>query len=253
VVIRTYDLGGDKFPAFLHLPAEENPFLGWRAIRLCLDQPALFRAQLRAILRAMPHGDLRVMIPLVNDISEVLRTRELMEECAAELRSEGHAIPERYLLGAMIETPAAALIAGELARHVDFFSVGTNDLVQYTLAVDRGNMRLAALFQPFHPAVLRLLAAAVKAGREAGIEVGVCGELAASPLGAFLLIGLGADTLSVGASSLAEIKKVIRSVSRDEAAAAVEEALRCASAEEVVRVLTAAVPDSLDLSLFASD
>jgi len=251
VVIRTYDLGGDKFPAFLHLPAEENPFLGWRAIRLCLDQPALFRPQLRALLRAREHGDLRIMLPLVNDISEISRTRALIDECASELRREGHQVADGVPLGAMIETPASALIAAELARHVDFFSIGTNDLVQYTLAVDRGNSRLARLFQPFHPAVLRLIAGVARAGRDAGVEVSVCGELAANPLGAYLLIGLGVDCLSVGPSSLAEIKKVIRSVSRREATAAAGEALACGSAEEVVRTLTASVPDNLDLSLFA--
>ncbi|HEX5726357.1 MAG TPA: phosphoenolpyruvate--protein phosphotransferase [Longimicrobiaceae bacterium] len=250
VVIRTFDLGGDKFPAFLHMAPEENPFLGWRAIRVCLDEPALFRTQLRALLRAAGHGDVRIMIPLVNEIAEVEATRGLLERCAEELRGEGHAVPERWALGAMVETPAAALSAAELARHVDFFSIGTNDLVQYTLAVDRGNSRLSRLYQPFHPAVLRLLDLTARAGRDARIEVAVCGEMAANPLGAFLCIGLRVDSLSVGPSALAEIKKVIRSVTYEDARAAVDEAIRCPTAEEVIRVLTGHLGQVLDLSKF---
>jgi phosphotransferase system enzyme I (PtsI) len=251
VVIRTYDLGGDKFPSFLHMPKEENPFLGWRAIRLCLDEPSLFRAQLRALLRAMEHGDLRIMIPLVNEISEVERTRELIEECLEELAAEGRPVQRPYVLGSMVETPAAALSAADLARHVDFFSIGTNDLVQYTLAVDRGNSRLSGLYNPFHPAVVRLLHHVAVAGREAGIEVAVCGELAAHPLGAFLLIGMGVDSLSVGPSALAEIKKVIRAVRQDRAREAVEAALAAATPQAVMDVLTDAVREDLDLSRLA--
>jgi phosphotransferase system enzyme I (PtsI) len=251
VVIRTYDLGGDKFPAFLHMPKEENPFLGWRAIRLCLDEPGLFRAQLRALLRASEYGDLRIMLPLINDIDEVVRTRALMDECVAELAAEGRPVRRPYILGAMVETPAAAITAPELARHVDFFSIGTNDLVQYTLAVDRGNSRLAALYNPFHPAVIRLLHSIARAGQDAGIEVSVCGELAAHPLGAFLLIGMGVDSLSVGPAALAEIKKVIRSVSRAHAAVAVEEALRASSPDEVTAILMDHIQQEVDLTRFA--
>lgn len=247
VTIRTFDLGGDKFPAFLHMTPEENPFLGWRAIRVCLDEPQMFRTQLRALLRAMPHGDMRVMLPLINDISEVRRTRELLEAARAELAAEGVDVPESYRLGAMIETPAAALTAPELAHHVDFFSIGTNDLVQYTLAVDRGNSRLARLYNPFHPSVVRLLHRVAEAGREAGIEVAVCGELAGNPLGAFMLIGMQVHALSVGPAALAEIKKVIRSVSHEDAAAAVAEALHAATPNEVVRILSAHLGDVLDL------
>jgi phosphoenolpyruvate-protein phosphotransferase (PTS system enzyme I) len=250
VVIRTYDLGGDKFPAFLHMPKEENPFLGWRAIRVCLDEPSLFQAQLRALLRAMQHGDVRIMLPMVNDVSEVERTRALLHEAAEALRAEGHAIDRMGQLGAMIETPAAAISAHVLARHVDFFSIGTNDLVQYTLAVDRGNSRLARLYNPFHPAVVRLLDTVARAGREAGIEVAVCGELAANPLGAFLLIGLGVDSLSVGPAALAEIKKVIRSVSHEKARRAARLCLEAASAEEVTTILQAGIQDDLDLARF---
>jgi phosphoenolpyruvate-protein phosphotransferase (PTS system enzyme I) len=250
VIIRTYDLGGDKFPAFLHMPKEENPFLGWRAIRLCLDEPELFRSQLRALLRAMAFGDVRIMLPMVNQISEILQTRELLDQAVAELAAEGNPVDRPYVLGAMVETPAAALAAADLAPYVDFFSIGTNDLVQYTLAIDRGNSRLAHLYNPFHPAVVRLLDLVARAGREAGVEVSVCGELAASPLGAFLLIGLGVDSLSVGPSSLAEIKKVIRSIHHSRARAAAEAALSAATPEAVVEALVAELRGDLDLARF---
>lgn len=252
VIIRTFDLGGDKFPAFLHMQPEENPFLGWRAIRVCLDEPVLFRAQLRALLRAMADADLRIMLPLVNEIEEIEATRALIEQSARELKQEGIPVPARYSLGAMIETPAAAVLAAELAHHVDFLSIGTNDLVQYTLAVDRGNSRLARLYNPFHPAVVRLLYSVAEAGREAGVEVSVCGELAGNPLGAFMLIGMGIDALSVGPSSLAEIKKLIRSCSRSDAARAVQEALRAERPAEIVEALTAHLSGVLDLSLFTT-
>lgn len=251
VVIRTYDLGGDKFPAFLHMAPEENPFLGWRAIRVCLDEPQLFRTQLRALLRSASGSDLRVMLPLVNDVAEIEATRDLVRRYGAELRDEGYDVPDSIPLGAMIETPAAAVSAAILARHADFFSIGTNDLVQYTLAVDRGNSRLARLYNPYHPAVVHLVAATVAAGREAKIEVGVCGELASHPLGAFLLIGMGADSLSVGPAALAEIKKVIRSVTRGDAELAVADALLADDAAGVVRALKSRLPESIDLSLFA--
>jgi phosphotransferase system enzyme I (PtsI) len=251
VVIRTFDLGGDKFPAFLHMTPEENPFLGWRAIRVCLDEPAIFRTQLRALLRAMEHGQVRIMLPLINEIAEVQATRALIEECRAELAAEGHVVPESYSLGAMVETPAAALSAAELARHVDFFSIGTNDLVQYTLAVDRGNSRLARRYDPFHPAVVRLLDMVARAGREAGIEVGVCGEVAANPVAAFMLIGMRVSSLSVGPASLAEIKKVIRSVNFTDAQEAVREVLAAPTSAEVQRALTRRLGRVLDLDKFA--
>jgi len=250
VTIRTFDLGGDKFPAFLHMAPEENPFLGWRAIRVCLDEPAIFRTQLRALLRSMAHGDVRIMLPLINDIAEVTATRRLIEQAREELAAEGQAVPETYKLGAMVETPAAALSAVELAKHVDFFSIGTNDLVQYTLAVDRGNSRLAKLYNPFHPAVVRLLGMIAQAGRDAGIEVSVCGEVAANPLAAFMLIGMRVSSLSVGPASLAEIKKVIRSVTFSEAQEAAREAMAAPTPDAVVRALTGRLGDVIDLSKF---
>ena len=251
VYIRTFDLGGDKFPLFLHMPPEENPFLGWRAIRVCLDTPDMFRAQLRALLRATAHGDVRIMLPLINDVSEVVRTRALLDEEAARLTAEGVAFNGGYKLGIMIETPAAALTAPELARHADFFSIGTNDLVQYTLAVDRGNARLAPLYNPFHPAVVRLLDHTGRTGRAAGIEVSVCGELASNPLGVFMLLGLDITALSVAPSALPEVKKVIRTVPAAEARAAVLAALDAPTPEAVISILTEGISQFLDLSLFS--
>lgn len=251
VFIRTFDLGGDKFPLFLHMPTEENPFLGWRAIRVCLDTPELFRPQLRALLRATAHGDVRIMLPLVNEVDEILQTRALINELTDELAAEGHPYNPGYKLGVMVETPAAALTAHELARHCDFFSIGTNDLVQYALAVDRGNARLAPRYTPFHPAVLRLIEATARAGRAAGIEVSVCGELAGNPLGMFMLLGLGITAVSVGPASLGEIKKVIRTVPVSGARECVSEALHAPGPEEVVAILSRGLEQWLDLSLFS--
>ena len=251
IYIRTFDLGGDKFPLFLHMPPEENPFLGWRAIRVCLDTPDLFRAQLRALLRATAHGDVRIMLPLVNDIDEIRRTRQMLIEEEDKLDAAGIPFNRGYKLGVMVETPAAAMTASKLARYADFFSIGTNDLVQYTLAVDRGNARLAPLYNPFHPSVLRLLRVTADAGRDAGIEVSVCGEMASNPLAVFLLIGLGIQALSVGTSSLPEIKKVIRSVPSADAREAATAALEASSAAEVVEILTRGISKWLDLSLFS--
>ena len=251
VYIRTFDLGGDKFPMFLNMPAEENLFLGWRAIRVCLDEPELFRTQLRALLRATAHGDVRMMLPLVNDVEEVRRVRALLEEEEDRLSREGIPYNSGYKLGVMIETPAAALDAVELARHCDFFSIGTNDLVQYTLAVDRTNTRLSHLYNPFHPSVVRLLHQVARVGRAAGIEVSVCGELASNPLGAFLLLGLDITTLSMPWPSLPEIKKLIRDIRIEDARTAARKALAAPTSKDVTDCLVAGVGDSVDLRIFA--
>ena len=251
IYIRTFDVGGDKFPMFLHMPAEENPFLGWRAIRVCLDEPELFRTQLRAILRASAFGDLRIMLPLVNDADEIRRTREMLEQEEEHLDAGGISFNSGYKLGIMIETPAAALEAVELARHSDFFSIGTNDLVQYTLAVDRTNARLARLYNPFHPAVVRQLYQVARVGRAAGIEVSVCGELAANPLGTFLMLGLDITAMSVAWPALPEVKQVIRSVRMEDARVAARKALAAPNAEALVKVLVEGIGDSVDLSAFS--
>ena len=250
VIIRTYDIGGDKLPVGGY-PTEPNPFLGWRAIRMCLDQPQLFRTQLRAILRAAQHGDVRVMLPLVITLDEVLRARELLDESARELAARG--VPHRtsIQLGVMVETPAAAVAADTLAPHVDFFSIGTNDLTQYTLAIDRGNANLASRFTPLHPAVLRLIHRIAEVGAAHKIEVGVCGEMASQPLMAYALVGLGVRQLSVAPRTVARMKRVVRGISSRAATAAANAAMKAESAgraESILREsLLAELPDASEL------
>lgn len=236
VIIRTYDIGGDKLPVG-GFPSEPNPFLGWRAIRMCLDEPELFRAQLRALLRAAQHGDVRIMLPLVITLDEVLRARELLEESARELAARG--VPHRASipLGVMVETPAAAVAADTLAPHVDFFSIGTNDLTQYTLAIDRGNANLASRFTPLHPAVLRLIRRIADVGIEHGLDVGVCGEMASQPLMAYALIGLGIRQLSVAPRSVARMKRVVRRITVRTATDAANEAMEAGTADRAEALL----------------
>lgn len=244
VVIRTYDVGGDKLPIG-GFPHEPNPFLGWRAIRMCLDEPELFKVQLRALLRAAVHGDVRIMLPLVVSVDEVRQARYLLQEAAEELARKG--IPHRtdVPLGVMVETPAAAMSADSFAKDVAFFSIGTNDLVQYTLAVDRGNASLVTRYTPLHPAVLRLIARTVAAARAAALEVSVCGEMASQPLMAFALLGLGVHTLSVSASGIPAVKRLVRGVSVAAAAAAADAALACDTARDAEAVLRKALGEQL--------
>ncbi len=240
VVIRTFDVGGDKLP-IRGYATEANPFLGWRAIRVCLDEPELFKTQLRALLRAAMFGDVRIMLPLIVTLDEVRAARRLLKEASDELTARGVEHRSDVPLGVMVETPAAAIGADILAPEVAFFSIGTNDLVQYTLAVDRGNVNLAARFTPLHPSVLRLIRRTVQAGTAAGLEVAVCGEMASQPLMAFALIGLGVRQLSVGAPSVALVKRVIRGISVDVARAAADSAMLAGTAEEVEQVLRSAI------------
>ena len=244
VVIRTYDVGGDKLPIG-GFPHEPNPFLGWRAIRMCLDEPELFKVQLRAMLRAAVHGDLRIMLPLVVSVEEVRQTRYLLNEAASELAARGVAHRSDVPLGVMVETPAAAMVADSFVKDVSFLSIGTNDLVQYTLAVDRGNASLASRYTPLHPAVLRLIARTVEAGRAGGLEVSVCGEMASQPLMVYVLLGLGVRTLSVAAVSLPAVKRLIRGVSTTAAANAAALALNAASPHEAAALLRAALSAEL--------
>jgi phosphoenolpyruvate-protein phosphotransferase (PTS system enzyme I) len=250
VVIRTFDLGGDKFPAAFEAPPEANPFLGWRSIRVCLDHPEIFRPQIRAILRAAVGRDLRMMLPLITRVEEVLEVRALIAEESAALAREGVAAAAKVPLGVMIETPAAVVLADLLASVSDFFSVGTNDLTQYTLVVDRGNARLADRFTTDHPAILRQLRSVQVAARNAGIPVSICGEMASEPLSAVLLIGLGFVELSVAPPSLPLLKLVVRSVPASVAEDAARRALEAGTAAEVRDVLRAAVRPHLDLALF---
>ncbi|MFL5489442.1 MAG: phosphoenolpyruvate--protein phosphotransferase [Gemmatimonadaceae bacterium] len=231
VVIRTFDVGGDKLPIGGH-PTDPNPFLGWRAIRMCLDEPELFKTQLRALLRAAMHGDVRIMLPLVITLDEVKQAKHLLNEAAAELDARGVQYRHDLPLGVMVETPAAALSIHTLVDDVSFFSIGTNDLVQYTLAVDRGSATLAARFTPLHPAVLTLIKRIVDVGVAHRLEVAVCGEMASQPLMAFALIGLGVRSLSVAGRAVPLVKRIVRGVSVAVAAEAANAALESRTARE---------------------
>ena len=246
VVIRTYDIGGDKLPVGGY-PSEPNPFLGWRAIRMCLDEPELFRTQLRALLRAANHGDVRIMLPLVVTLDEVREARALLGEAIRELEERGVTVRRDVPLGVMIETPAAAVAADTFVGDVAFFSIGTNDLVQYTLAVDRGNANLARRFTPLHPAVLRLIQRTLRVGEAAGLDVAVCGEMASQPLMAFALIGLGLRQLSVAPRSVPLVKRIVRGISvklaEEAAAAALATPTAGAARRELLSRLRTALPE----------
>lgn len=244
VVIRTYDVGGDKLPVG-GFPHEPNPFLGWRAIRMCLDEPEIFKVQLRALLRAAVHGDLRIMLPLVVTVDEVRQARFLLKEAAAEL--ERRLVPYRadVPMGVMVETPAAALAVDTFVKDVSFLSIGTNDLVQYTLAVDRGNASLATRFTPLHPAVLRLIARTLDVGQSAGLSVSVCGEMASQPLMAYALLGLGVRELSVSAIGLSVVKRIVRGVSTVHAEQVARQALEAESARVAADILTKGLASEL--------
>ncbi len=233
VIIRTLDLGGDKFASNLQLAKEVNPFLGWRAIRFCLAQPEMFRAQLRAILRASAEGNIKMMYPMVSGLDELNQANALVEKCKAELRAEKILFDENLEVGVMIEIPSAALIAGALARKVKFFSIGSNDLIQYTLAIDRGNEKVTHLYQPTHPAILQLIKMTVDAAHKHGIWTGVCGEIGGDPVLVPLLIGLGVDELSCAPAVIPEVKYIIRRIKLAEAQALAEFALGCDSPSEI--------------------
>lgn len=210
VVFRTLDLGGDKVDERLALEPEPNPFLGWRGIRLSLGLKPLFKRQLRALLRAGMHGSVGIMFPMVSGVQEVLEAKAILSECADELTAEGVDVPDEIEVGAMIEIPSAALSADLIAAEVDFLSLGTNDLIQYTIAVDRLNDRVAGLYQPTHPAVLRLIGMSVQAARSAGIRIGMCGEMASDLTLTPLMIGLGLNELSVASTQVARVKHAVR-------------------------------------------
>lgn len=234
VVIRTLDLGGDKLMTHLPVPRELNPFLGWRAIRFCLQQRDIFREQLRAILRASAEGNIKMMYPMISGLEELKQANAMVEEYKAELRAEGLPFDENIEIGAMVETPSAAIIAGSLAKRLRFFSIGTNDLIQYSLAVDRMNERIAHLYEPTHPAIVRLIKGTVEAAHENKIWVSVCGEMASDPVLAPLLLGLGVDELSATPSLVPPLKFVIRRLKMSEARELAEFALQSESAMEIL-------------------
>jgi phosphotransferase system enzyme I (PtsI) len=236
VVIRTFDVGGDKLPIG-GWPHEPNPFLGWRAIRMCLDQPEIFKTQLRALLRVALLGDVRINLPLVVTVDEVRQARRLIAEASAELTARGVKHRADVPVGIMVETPAAAVLAESLVRDVQFFSIGTNDLVQYTLAVDRGNAAIASRYTPLHPAVLRLIHVTRTIGEANGVSVGVCGEMASEPIMAFALLGLGIRSLSVSPIGLARVKLIVRGMRTAVAKEAAEAAMKASTAAESEAIL----------------
>lgn len=237
VIIRTLDIGGDKELPYYEFEKEDNPFLGWRAIRICLDRTDIFKTQLRAILRASAYGKLRIMYPMIIAKEEFVQANEILEECKKELKAEGIAFDEQIQTGVMIETPAAVAIADILAKYADFFSIGTNDLCQYTLAVDRGNVKIAKKYNPFSPAVLRNIKRVIDAAKAEGKMVGMCGEFAGDPKAALLLAAMGLDEFSMTASSIPKVKKIIRNLDVEKAKEKLELVMQAETAEEIQDIL----------------
>jgi phosphoenolpyruvate-protein phosphotransferase len=233
VVVRTLDIGGDKEIPYLGLKPEANPFLGWRAIRISLDQPEFFKTQLRALLRASPGYDLRIMFPMIATLQEVRAAKQVFQEARKEIEAEGYPVAESIQIGIMVEIPSVAVLADQFAREVDFFSIGTNDLTQYTFAADRGNERVAYLGDPCHPAVLRQIQHVIEIGHQEGIWIGLCGEMGSDPNGIPLLLGLGLDEFSVSPASIPHVKSIIRRWSMEKAQTLVQSAIHLGSAGEV--------------------
>lgn len=238
VIIRTMDLGGDKVPKSIVIPPQENPFLGWRAIRISLERKDIFNTQLRAILRAGAGGYVKILFPMISALDELHECKNALDQAKSELRKEKIEYDEDIEIGVIIEVPSAALVADKIAKEVDFLSIGTNDLVQYLLAVDRGNERIAYLYQHLHPAVLRMLRHIIMAGHQEGVWVGMCGEMASDPLSTLILIGLGLDEFSVSPGAVPEIKKIIRSIEYREAVRIAKKVLEFEKAYEVERFMT---------------
>jgi len=233
VTIRTLDLGGDKTLPEIEDQKEKNPILGWRAIRFCLSRKDIFLQQLRALLRASVYGDLRIMFPMISGVEELEKVMALFEEAKRDCRKRGISFDENIPVGIMIEIPSAAMTADILARKVQFFSIGTNDLIQYTIAVDRGNEKIAYLYEPFHPGVLRLLKQVIDNAHAAGIPVGMCGEMAGDPLATIILLGLGLDNFSMSSFGIPQVKQIIRSVSLSEAEEVTDTVMEMSSFEEI--------------------
>lgn len=231
VIIRTFDIGGDKF--MMHTVKENNPFLGWRGIRIMLDKPQIFLDQLRAILRASIHKNVAIMFPMVTSIKEVRLAKQLLEQAKDDLRQKHLPFDEEIPIGVMIEVPAAAVIADHIAKEVNFLSIGTNDLIQYLLAVDRGNEIVSDLFQEFHPAVVRFIKRIIERGKQGNVWIGMCGQMAGDPLATILLVGLGLDEFSVVPTVLPEIKKIIRSIHFTEAQHVAERVLQMTSEDDI--------------------
>ncbi len=251
VTFRTIDIGGDKIVGYLNNSAELNPFMGWRGIRFCLTRKDIFKAQLRAIYRASAHGKVKIMFPMIAQIEEVLQAKEICKEVRAELKRGRYSFDPDVELGIMIETPSAVVMADAMAKEVAFFSIGTNDLIQYTLAVDRGNTKIAHMYQNLHPSIIRFLKLTIEAAHKRNIPVGVCGEMCSDPLSVLVLIGLSIDEFSTSPSMIPEIKRIIRSVTYDECKALVRRILRYRTTSEIEReieeFLKARVPSTPDI------
>ena len=244
VIIRTLDIGGDKKLPYLPLEEEMNPFLGFRAIRLCFREVDMFKTQLRAILRASAFGNALIMFPMISGVSEVRQAKGILAECMRELDEKGQAYDKNIRVGVMIEIPSAAVTSDIIAREVDFFSIGTNDLCQYTLAVDRMNQEVSYLYNPLHPAILRLVKTVIDASHaREGLFTGMCGEMAGDPMATLILLGLGMDEFSMSASSIPQVKKIIRSVSYEDAKAIAEKALNLETGEEVKEMVQAKIAE----------
>jgi len=253
VTIRTLDLGGDRFSSELSWTKETNPALGLRAIRFCLQQPKMFRSQLRAILRASAFGNIQVMFPMISGLQELLDARKMLKEVMAELDQEGVPCDRNIKVGLMIEVPSAVTVADILAKHADFFSIGTNDLIQYALAIDRVNAHVAFMYQPFHPAILRMILQVIKAAKQAGIKVALCGEMAGDPLCTSVLLAMGIDELSLNAGGIPMIKKMIRSLSLDQAKTDLRKIMKLDTASQVREFIVKKMQpllDELDHKLF---
>lgn len=233
VIIRTLDIGGDKKLAYLEMPDEMNPFLGWRAIRMCLDRPQILKTQLRAILRASAYGNAKIMYPMISGLDEIRRANAILSEAKDELRQEGIPFDDNIEVGIMVEIPSTAVIADVLAKEVDFFSIGTNDLIQYTLAVDRMNEHISHLYEPLHPAILRLIKNVIDASHKAGKWTGMCGEMAGDIWATAILLGLGLDEFSMSATSIPQVKHIIRSLTYERAKQIAEEALSMDNPEDI--------------------
>lgn len=238
LIIRTLDIGGDKKLSYLKLPDELNPFLGYRAIRICLEKPDIFKPQLKAILRAANYGKLKIMFPMIATLEELSKAKQQLDLCREELKIEGKEYESNIEVGVMIETPAAVMIVEELAREVDFFSIGTNDLIQYTIAVDRINKKVAAMHSPYHPSVLRLINKVVKTAHQQEVPVGMCGEAASEEVLIPFLLGIGLDELSMSAVSILSIKEQISKWSQKEALLIAEKVLTLSSSKEIKDYLT---------------
>lgn len=242
VVVRTLDVGGDKLITQVETMDEPNPALGLRAIRFCLKYTDIFKTQLRGILRASAHGKLRIMFPMISAIEEIRRAKEILEVCKKELSDEGIPYDPDIEVGVMIEVPSAAMIADLIVKEVDFISIGTNDLLQYSMAIDRVNEHVAYLYEPFHPAVIRMIKTVAEAANKAGVSVGVCGEMAGEPEYAFILLGFGVGTLSMNAFSILRVKRLIRSVSFSEASKVCGEILGFDNSKDVENFITTSLP-----------